>query len=645
MKYGRTRHIAAIILLMVFLVMAVDAATCPFTKSYPQDYTSITLSPIEKYVGERITIRITDVAKDGSKYPAANRFVVIYFVRDNEISSEYNDYTDEDGVVVFVPEDSGDYTLVTSGRNIRFYVESRCGDGRCNANEDRANCPQDCARCGDSVCDVNEDKRSCPKDCIICGDDSCDSGENRVNCPDDCARCGDGICDKNENKESCPEDCVVCGDGVCDILELVSLHDTTCPQDCVQCGDGYCDYPEDFMTCPGDCITCGDRICSFGENISCPRDCEICGNGVCESSENKSSCMEDCAVCGDGECDSNELISLHESDCPEDCNDCGDGYCDHGEPETCRRDCEGSSQGVFREFFIILLILAAVVVMVEIAHYHLMGKRAPGKTVGGIEKKPQKPEATPRINVPYMLLLSLMLLVSVWLLSVIEPDYGVLLNIFELGNYLMNNAVVLFLLVLVLSTALSLLAYMNLDMDKRKAITVSVPFVLIGVVPGFLFFQSIEFVIFIISFLAGVALAIFTVKSEEKELKVRKPFKIGNDAAGRVLIVVSMLLSLMVFMQLYLKEDTADSLASTLWNSPTSKALILENMKGVYGEGDVKAYVVEPFFDLDIGGGKGRLFFAGGVSLLLLALLKVFSVIVKLLTGAMMWAIDRLGAF
>lgn len=71
------------------------------------------------------------------------------------------------------------------------------------------------------------------------------------------AVCGDGKCDATETNATCPQDCApppaVCGNGSCEATETA----TTCPQDCQPpapvCGDGKCDAPETGDSCPQDC--------------------------------------------------------------------------------------------------------------------------------------------------------------------------------------------------------------------------------------------------------------------------------------------------------------------------------------------------------------------------------------------------------
>ena len=72
--------------------------------------------------------------------------------------------------------------------------------------------------CGDDLCQAGEDCASCPADCAcdgpVCGDGTCDApSETCTTCEDDCgvcAMCGDGTCDPTEDCDTCYQDCGVC---------------------------------------------------------------------------------------------------------------------------------------------------------------------------------------------------------------------------------------------------------------------------------------------------------------------------------------------------------------------------------------------------------------------------------------------------
>ncbi|MBN2518272.1 MAG: hypothetical protein JXB14_05485 [Candidatus Altiarchaeota archaeon] len=642
MRPFKTNWAVRVSISILLLAVLAFGYTCPYNKYYARDYSSITTSPTEKYVAEDIAITITDFTEEGDSYPAVNRLVEIYYTVDSEIVSEFNLYTDAGGVASFTPEESGTYTLISSGRNIFFEVKSRCGDGRCNANENRANCPQDCARCGDGVCDINEDKRSCPKDCIICGDDSCDTGENRANCPQDCARCGDGVCDKNENKESCAEDCVICGDGVCDIPELVSLHNTTCPEDCIICGDGFCDFPEDCFLCPQDCIICGDGSCDLDENVTCPRDCDICGDGSCGISENKSNCIEDCSICGDGVCDLTELVTLHQTVCPEDCHVCGDEICDHGETKNCPKDCEKSLFEVFKDYFWVLLLIVAIAVILEVAHSYAAKIRAPKPEKPKLCKKPKKLTVSDlKSSAVFLLLFSIILLSAIWLLSISRLTYVDMLSVFDYPSLLANNGPLLVGVVLLTSLLSLPLIIGTCGLDRTRASLLTIPFSFLGVLPGLLFLQSIEFLMAIMGIVVGTCIAVFTIRTEGEEYKVSKPFKIGSEAVQKILSFASLFLVITAFFALYLSPAFEDIVSDSLWRSEITRETIRANLGPTISRAEVGDLIVKPFFDIQFGPIDGRLIMACGAALLLSGVLKIFSILCKLLAGFLVWSLEK----
>lgn len=158
-----------------------------------------------------------------------------------------------------------------------------CGNGRCEAGEDRFTCPADCGIfCGNQLCEPGETTASCAVDCY-CGNGTCDSGETTVSCAADCASssCGDGTCSAGESTSSCPSDCY-CGNSTCDSGETTA----SCPGDCpagAYCGDNNCDVGETPANCPGDCGSCGNDVCDAGETTaSCPADCTGCTHSVCD---------------------------------------------------------------------------------------------------------------------------------------------------------------------------------------------------------------------------------------------------------------------------------------------------------------------------------------------------------------------------
>src|SRR3989338_1195013 len=174
---------------------------------------------------------------------------------------------------------------------------AQCGDGNCEASEDRASCCRDCpvpnSCCGNCICDVT-------------------LGETETSCNHDCGYCGDGI----PYAGSCP--------GVREI------QDQTDP-----------DYPafgccEDFaVTCHGggvqdQCCTSRSGGLPVGADAACPQDClgtGSCDDGYCNpTSEGSASCCRDChgtPECGDGVCCSADSPggggTETKTNCPADC--------------------------------------------------------------------------------------------------------------------------------------------------------------------------------------------------------------------------------------------------------------------------------------------------------------------------------------
>ncbi len=91
--------------------------------------------------------------------------------------------------------------------------------------------------CGNSICEpsAGESNTNCPTDCLLsCGNGFCDAQENKCNCPSDCGSCS-GKCAGDCTQFKCTPDGCSC---------------TTIPN-C--CGNGACEKPENFFTCSTDC--------------------------------------------------------------------------------------------------------------------------------------------------------------------------------------------------------------------------------------------------------------------------------------------------------------------------------------------------------------------------------------------------------
>jgi len=641
-----TKQYIVVGILVLMLAGMAMAGKCPYTGApTPTDYSKVTTLPVEKYVGNLITFSIIDVWKDGHETVAKDRLIIIYYIIDEDVVSESNIYTNSEGKASFTPEDSGRYAVATSHRYLFFDVLARCGDDRCTYGETRISCPDDCALCGDGTCDVDEDKESCPSDCIICGDNSCDSGENRNTCPEDCAHCGDSVCDINENKIGCPEDCVVCGDDVCDYLELESLHETTCPEDCANCGDGYCDFPENATNCAEDCMVCGDNKCEGNENVTCPKDCNVCGDGKCNYDENKTSCAEDCVVCGDDVCDNYELTSLHDTTCPQDCAFCGDGFCDSGESSDCEKDCKSKVEGIFMGYFLIPLLVAIVIVLFEVSRHYVSHKKAIApvgiarRGAGRFRKASfKKPEVGSLL--PYLILFAIGLAISGVLLSMMSLSNNRMFAVFDLGSYLIEAGPAISVIMILLAVGIGLLARATYYTNRSQAIYLSAGFTAAGMLPGLFLFLNLEYLMLMIGVVTGVVVAMMTIKKEEEELSVKKPFKIGSDAADKALFITSLFVCITFFVQVYADAGTADNMSKAIWESKATKGAVRDTFGPQESEQAINNNVVAPFFGSSFG---GKLAFAAAAAMLLLVILRLFTLITKLLAGFFAWMLDKSG--
>ena len=148
-----------------------------------------------------------------------------------------------------------------------------CGDESCSAAETSCNCPADCGdppsgetpgvNCSDGEdndCDGLTDIAD--PDCVVCGDGSCDMDESRCNCPADC---GDA-----PSSEVPGSSCADGEDNDCDTLTDCADPDCATAIECAVCGDGSCHVAESPCSCPADCgdppsredpaSSCADRV-------------------------------------------------------------------------------------------------------------------------------------------------------------------------------------------------------------------------------------------------------------------------------------------------------------------------------------------------------------------------------------------------
>ncbi|MBQ1265397.1 MAG: hypothetical protein IIY06_01335 [Proteobacteria bacterium] len=166
---------------------------------------------------------------------------------------------------------TGDGSTGDNGSGGNGTLQAECGDNQCAEGEEKT-CPQDCeeVKCGNGRCDDDEDHTSCPKDCDEphCGNGTCEPAleETYLTCSLDCPKkdiekCGNGICSIEELQfGDCPYDCPIddpCGNGKCEeeFGEQDETSEQYCPMDCVvpDCGDDMCSGNENADNCPQDC--------------------------------------------------------------------------------------------------------------------------------------------------------------------------------------------------------------------------------------------------------------------------------------------------------------------------------------------------------------------------------------------------------
>ncbi len=214
-----------------------------------------------------------------------------------------------------------------------------CGDGKCEAGESNATCPQDCKQanlCGNGACDAGE-QTSCPKDCPtgpVCGNGTCESGESTNTCPQDCAPkdvCGDLKCSGAESSTSCGFDCSKvaaqlggCLGSKCSAQLSACQKDTSCVTEVgksLNCAESC---PQLDSACLSQCssnlsnLPAGFNLVVCAGNQGCVPQGPVCGDGKCESGETASSCAKDCGGggnCGDGKCSKGETWNSCAKDC------------------------------------------------------------------------------------------------------------------------------------------------------------------------------------------------------------------------------------------------------------------------------------------------------------------------------------------
>lgn len=198
----------------------------------------------------------------------------------------------------------------------------KCGNGRCDSDEDCSRCQQDCGcssyekctfghcetYCGNGRCDSNENCASC-YDCQCSGSQECSPGNAKADDSGCVDKCGNGIRDGGEDCSSCPADAgcstsTYCYNGQCvDCIkdEHCTTRDTptgefSCASDFKStiekvirkagvCRDHRCTGEEEITTRPGK--LCGDKLCQ-NNHCGCEERYRAClKTGKCEKVESE----------------------------------------------------------------------------------------------------------------------------------------------------------------------------------------------------------------------------------------------------------------------------------------------------------------------------------------------------------------------
>ena len=197
---------------------------------------------------------------------------------------------------------------------VTWFIETVCGDGVCNGDEDYYNCPEDCNAPGE--CDPGfvpdcVDDDCCPESWIGDGFEDCEDqayGCDLTCYDNDGGDCGAGTGGTTggttgggtEACEDCEFDWSAYGSECCDTawtefgIDCATLESTygwdcagcACPGDGpAECGDGNCSGDEDYYNCPEDCLPPGE--CAAGEVSDCDESGECwteawIGDGFCD---------------------------------------------------------------------------------------------------------------------------------------------------------------------------------------------------------------------------------------------------------------------------------------------------------------------------------------------------------------------------
>ena len=200
-----------------------------------------------------------------------------------------------DGVLSIGEECDDGNTNNGDGCSSQCDIESSCGNGVCEPEENSVNCPNDCQIC------FYQEINGCLKCPDIDFDGDVDNDDYNLIVQ------FDGVCEGMEEYNPAynldGDDCIdVYSDGDVCILPFISLELSAIPM-CCSCGNGIvepffgeqCDYGNDDNVCDG-CTACQIDISECCEGCCFGGYC--CGDGMCG---------------GPGECD---VCEGEENDCP-----------------------------------------------------------------------------------------------------------------------------------------------------------------------------------------------------------------------------------------------------------------------------------------------------------------------------------------
>ena len=298
-----------------------------------------------------------------------------------------------------VPEPTG---VCIAGENYAGYpavtvswdIETACGDGLCNGDEDYYNCPDDCnapGECDDGYVPDCADDDCCPESWIGDGFEDCEDQAwgCDLTCYDndggDCGGTDGGTDGGTESCDDCEFDFTPYGSECCDTawdefgIDCMTLEANynwdcsgcNCPGDGeAVCGDGFCSGDETYDNCPDDCLPPGE--CPDGQIVDCDGTNECwpeswIGDGFADCNDQQYGADLTCYDCDGGDCPDSDpgcsscadqgLVDCPDGSCAASTDDCPEQECPAGTIADCSGDgdcgfetwlgdgyCDGSSQ-------------------------------------------------------------------------------------------------------------------------------------------------------------------------------------------------------------------------------------------------------------------------------------------------------------